>query len=147
MRRRFYYDKNSGYARVMLNKKGITAWGSAKLHPDDADYGNEFTGLGIAEMRAEKQLLEKRARIKKQKYKRYQALAEYYEQLYKEDLHRASEVDAGIVEFIEAKAELHAMLRNPQRKVEWKTLPENFFDGVELDAKSIGALEQGERGN
>jgi len=143
MRRRFYYDKNSGYARVMLNKKGITAWGTAKLHPDDMVYGNEYTGLGIAEMRAEKQLLEKRARAKKKEYKKLMAQAGYYEQLYKDDLERAKELDAAINHFIEQKAGLYEKLKNPQTIVQWKELPENFFDGVELDAEPVRALEQG----
>ena len=144
MRRRFYYDKESGVARVVLNKKGITALGTAKLHPDDHDYASEFTGLGIAEMRAEKQLLEKRAKLKKQKHKKYQALSQYYEQLYTEDLQRAEQIEEAIVQFILGKAELHAKLRNPQSKVEWKELPQNFFDGVELDAEPIRTLEQGD---
>jgi hypothetical protein len=144
MRRRFYYDKELGVARVVLNKKGITAWGIARLHPDDADYGSEYTGLGIAEMRAQKDFLEKRARAKRKEYKRLLAKAEYYKDLYETDFERAQELDDTINQFIKDKAELHQKLRHPQKRVEWKTLPENFFDGVELeDAKSIGALEQG----
>ena len=81
MRRKFYYDKESGIARVVLKKKGITAWGTARLHPDDRDYGSEFTGLGIAEMRAQKDFLEKRAKAKRKEYKRLLAMAEYYKAL------------------------------------------------------------------
>jgi hypothetical protein len=143
MRRRFYYDKDSGVARVVLNKRGITAWGTAKLHPDDMVYGNEYTGLGIAEMRAEKQLLEKRARAKKKEHKRLVAQAAYYEQLYKNDIERAKELDESINNFIEQKAGLYQKLKNPQPKVQWKELPENFFDGVDLSAEPIRALEQG----
>lgn len=141
MRRRFYYDKDMGIARVVLNKKGITAWGTARLHPDDKDYGSEFTGLGIAEMRAEKDFLQKRARLKRKEYKRLLARAEYYKSLYESDFERAKELDEAIGQFIQEKADLHQKLRNPQRRTEWKTLPENFFDGVELDGNTARALE------
>ena len=141
MRRRFYYDKESGVARVVLNKKGIIAWGTARLHPDDKDYGSEFTGLGIAEMRAQKDFLEKRARAKRKEYRRLLAAAEYYKDLYEADLERAQELESTINQFIQDKANLHQKLRQPQKLVEWKSLPENFFDGVELDGNTVRALE------
>lgn len=141
MRRKFYYDKELGVARVILNKKGITAWGTARLHPDDRDYGSEYTGLGIAEMRAQKDFLEKRARAKRKEYKRLLAAAQYYKDLYEADFERAQELGGAINQFIQDKADLHQKLRQPQKRTEWKALPENFFDGVELHGDPVRALE------
>lgn len=46
------FKYNDGVAEVEVYYKGIKATGKARLHPDDVDFGNELTGLSIAEFRA-----------------------------------------------------------------------------------------------
>lgn len=141
MRRRFSYNKETSVADVVLYMDGITATGTAKVHPDDLQYANEYTGLHLAELRAYKKYLEKRARKKHAYELKLLRTAQYYKKLCEEDMHTAQQVEAAISEFINGKALLYQTLKNPPKKVQWHNLPENFFKGEELN-EQLGTLEQ-----
>jgi len=127
MRRQYFYDKDSGIARVVLSKKGCVGQGTAKLHPDDAKYASEFTGLTLAELRAQSDFFKKRSKKKKRAHEHFQKVANNFKVQYEEDLERASLLEALASSYIEEKSILHKKLNNPPKRVEWNNLPDNFF--------------------
>lgn len=137
---KYLYDKENGVSMAKFSKQGIVAYGTAKIHPDDREYASEYTGLTLAEMRAYKNFLRKRAKKKKEFYNRYQKIANSYKTYYEADLEREKEMDEIIARFINDKQELYRRLHNPPQKTEWKELPEEFFEGVELN-EELRALE------
>ena len=53
MRTNYFYDKDTFESTFeIITNKGKKFIGKAKTHPDDQDYGNQFTGIYIAEGRA-----------------------------------------------------------------------------------------------
>lgn len=61
MRTNYFYNKDTFESTFeIITNKGKKFIGKAKTHPDDRDYGNQFTGIYIAEGRA---------RIKREIYK------------------------------------------------------------------------------
>lgn len=52
MEKNIKFEYSYPHAYCYIEQDGITFFGEATCHPDDEDYGNERTGLFIAEMRA-----------------------------------------------------------------------------------------------
>lgn len=129
MKREYSYDKENGVATVKLSKKGVEGFGVARLNPDDSTYGNEYTGLTIAEMRAYKHLFKNRAKLRKQEHDKFMKAALHHKKLYEEDLEREKNIQIDIESFIEDKAELYEKFKKPSRQVKWKELPDDFFEG------------------
>ena len=136
MRAIFNYNPETGVAEVTLTRKGITATASAKVHPDDKQYSSEFTGLTIAEMRAYKKLLEKRARQKNKIAKWYLTQAEYYKKLAEEDLDVSQAIQDEIEYYIQSKSDFYEKMKNPIKPIIWSDieadkLSDNFKKMVE----------------
>lgn len=140
MGRYYHYDRETGTSMAKFSKQGIVAYGTAKVHPDDQKFASEFTGLTLAEMRAYKNFLHKRAMKKKSRYLKYEKITQSYKAQYEEDLQREKEMDEFIASFIKDKEELHRKLSNPVKRTEWKELPEDFFEGIELN-EELRAVE------
>lgn len=136
MRTIFNYNSETGIAEVTLTKKGITVTANAKVHPDDKQYASEFTGLTIAEMRAYKKYLEKRARQKNKIAEWHLKQAEYYKKLSEEDIEVSTAIDEEIAFYIQGKSDFYDKLKNPVKPVIWSDvevnrLSDNFKKMVE----------------
>lgn len=125
MRVAFNYNPENGRAEVVLKKQGITSSGTAKVHPDDRKYASEYTGLTIAEMRAYKKFLEKRARKKNKIEKQLLNQAEYYKKLAEEDIEVSKRIQEDIEYYIQSKANFYAARENPATKINWSDLDES----------------------
>lgn len=140
----FNYDSEKKIAHVTMSKQGITVTGTAKAHPDDGVYANEFTGLTIAEMRAYKKFLKRRSQKKKSTQKWFLAQAEYYAKLADEDIQDSKRIEEEIDFYIEQKSKFYNTLKNPPQRIKWADLDniqlnENFkkaIDGGMLDGNS-----------
>lgn len=142
MKRFFSYDKENKVAKAEVLKKGIKGVGYAKAHPDDFKYANEITGLQLAELRATKDFLEKRARRKLKTQKRLLAEAQYMQDLAGEDLLEAEDIQKIIEQIISDKAALYEKLNNPMPKVQWTELTEDLMsDEFKLSLEGSGAVE------
>lgn len=127
MYKKFVYDKNSGVATATLKDQKFVVTGKAKLHPDDKKYGNELTGLTIAEMRAYKKLVDKRKKQKVSRAQWFQSQADYYNKLAEIDQFLIESLEGEIESFINAKVKLYNMLNNPPKKIEWEEVDESLF--------------------
>ena len=138
MKATFNYDSEKKIAQVTLSKQGITVTGTAKAHPDDNHHASEFTGLTIAEMRAYKKFVERRARRKQNIQKWFLGQAEYYAQLAQEDLEVAKRVEEEIGIYIDQKAQFYQLLKSPKQRITWGSL-----DDIELNESFKRAIDGG----
>jgi hypothetical protein len=49
----FEFNKDTGFSKCIIKDKELEFIGTAQCHPDDMDMNSHFTGMTIAEMRAE----------------------------------------------------------------------------------------------
>lgn len=116
MRKRYNYDKEKGYAEFKIYENGEVYNGIARLHPDDIDFGTEYTGLTIAETRAKINRSSRKAKkVEKEIRKLLARVGELDNQLF---LHQqqTEALKVGLEHFIEAKESLMQKIRKNRQK-------------------------------
>ena len=127
MRKTFKYDAETGITICVVKQKGITARGIAKVHPEDKRFATQLVGFQIAEFRAIKNFLDKRAAKKKKEAKRLQAVAQAMLDSASDDMIESVELSLITKEYIESKEEFYDQIRNPRERIRWEKLDESIL--------------------
>lgn len=119
MRTNYFYDKDTFESTFeIVTNKGKKFVGKSKAHPDDQDYGNQFTGIYIAEGRA---------RLKREIYKitktkadirRLENEIKYKQKLLAEYEDRKTYFKESINTFIDQKDKLYKQYRTYKKEEE-----------------------------
>lgn len=116
MRKRYKYNKEEGYAEFTIYEKGEVYTGIARLHPDDVDFGTEFTGLTIAETRAKiKRSSAKSKKVEKEIRKLLAKVGELDNQLFLQE-QQTEALKFGLKYFIGGKEQLMQKIRKNRKK-------------------------------
>lgn len=134
MKKFFKYDPETGLSICIVKQKGITGRGKAKVHPDDQRFATQLVGTQIAEFRAIKDFLEKRAAKKKRDAARLQAMAQSLLDSASDDHIESVELSLITQEYIEAKEEFYDKLRNPKDRIRWEKLDESILSDAFKDS-------------
>lgn len=127
MRKSFKFDKETGITICTVKQKGITGRGKAKVHPEDQRFATQLVGSQIAEFRAIKNFLDKRAAKKKREAKRLQAVAQSLLDSASDDTIESLELSLISKEYIEAKEDFYDKIRNPKERIRWEKLDEDIL--------------------
>ena len=127
MKKSFSYDAETGISICVVKQKGITGRGIAKVHPEDRRFATQLVGSQIAEFRAIKNFLDKRAKQKKKEAKRLQAVAQAILDSASDDMVESVELSLITKEYIEAKEEFYDKIRNPKERIRWEKLDESLL--------------------
>lgn len=142
MRKSFKYDKETGITICTVRQKGIIGRGKAKVHPDDKRFATELVGYQIAEFRAIKDFLEKRAARKKREAKRLQAVAQCLLDSASDDQIESIELSLITQEYIDTKEEFYDKIRNPRERIRWEKLDESILsDAFKNSLKSDNIVD------
>lgn len=125
MRKNFSFDKESGITICEVSQKGISAIGKAKVHPEDKRFATELVGMQIAEFRAIRSFLEKRASKKRKEARRLQAVAQSLLASAEDDTVEATEICLIENEYIQTKEEFYDKIRSPKERVRWEKLEDS----------------------
>ena len=127
MRKFFKYDPETGVSICVVKQKGITGRGKAKVHPDDKRFATDLVGSQIAEFRAIRDFLDKRASKKKREAARLQAMAQSLLDSASDDQMESVELTLIAQEYIAAKEEFYDKIRNPKDRIRWEKLDETIL--------------------
>jgi len=127
VRKKFSYDAETGISTCVIKGKGIVGKGKAKVHPEDKRFATQMVGAQIAEFRALKDFLDKRASKKKQEAKRLQAVAQALLDSASDDNVESVEIKLIEEEYIKAKEEFYDKIRNPKERIRWEKLDESLL--------------------
>lgn len=127
MRKKFSYDVETGTSTCVIKNKGIVGKGKAKVHPQDQRFATQMVGAQIAEFRALKDFLDKRASKKKKEAKRLQAIAQALLDSASDDSVESIEIKLIEEEYIKAKEEFYDKIRNPKERIRWEKLDEGLL--------------------
>jgi len=136
----FKYDPETGVTICVVKQKGITGRGKAKVHPDDQRFATQLVGSQIAEFRAIRDFLEKRAAKKKREAKRFQAVAQALLDSASDDHIESVELSLITQEYIEAKEEFYDKIRNPKERIRWEKLDESLLSDAFKDSLNKDAI-------
>ncbi len=140
MKKFFKYDPETGVTICVVKQKGITGRGKAKVHPDDQRFATQLVGSQIAEFRAIRDFLEKRAAKKKREAKRLQAVAQALLDSASDDHIESVELSLITQEYIEAKEEFYDKIRNPKERIRWEKLDESLLSDAFKDSLNKDAI-------
>lgn len=142
MRKTFKYDAETGVSICVVKQKGITGRGKAKVHPEDRRFATQLVGAQIAEFRAIKDFLEKRAAKKKREAKKLQSIAQSLLDSASDDQVESVELSLITQEYIEAKEEFYDKIRNPRERIRWEKLDESILsDAFKNSLKSDNIVD------
>jgi len=130
----FKYDPETGVTICVVKQKGITGRGKAKVHPDDQRFATQLVGSQIAEFRAIRDFLEKRAAKKKREAKRLQAVAQALLDSASDDHIESVELSLITQEYVQAKEEFYDKIRNPKERIRWEKLDESLLSDAFKDS-------------
>ncbi len=134
MKKFFKYDPETGVTICVVKQKGITGRGKAKVHPDDQRFATQLVGSQIAEFRAIRDFLEKRAAKKKREAKRLQAVAQALLDSASDDHIESVELSLITQEYVQAKEEFYDKIRNPKERIRWEKLDESLLSDAFKDS-------------